>query len=228
MGKKHMSGILIVGGHGKVALRLAPCRPRGVKRSPACSAIPTTKRKSQQPALGPWPRTSKHWPPAAPDPPPKGTVMAFDDEALEIRAQGWLRVAAFHSLLQRSLDVALQDGAGLSASEYTVLEVISRQRGVHHMRMHQLSRATVMSASATTRLVHRLEVRGFLARFLCVDDRRGIYTELTGSGAELLGKARPIHDKALRSALVEAETLPELIPFVDLFRPSLTQPPGQA
>jgi DNA-binding MarR family transcriptional regulator len=154
--------------------------------------------------------------------------MAFDDEALEIRAQGWLRVAAFHSLLERSLDVALQDGAGLSASEYTVLEVISRQHGVHHMRMHQLSRATVMSPSATTRLVRRLEVRGFLARLLCVDDRHGIYTKLTGSGAELLGKARPIHDRALRSALVEAETLPELIPFVDLLRPSLTQLPGQA
>ncbi|WP_262107433.1 MarR family winged helix-turn-helix transcriptional regulator [Arthrobacter sp. Marseille-P9274] len=154
--------------------------------------------------------------------------MAFADDAVEIRAQGWLRVALFHALLERSLETALQDAVGLSASEYTVLEVLSRQRGVHHMRMHQLSRATAMSQSATTRLVNRLEARGYLARFLCVDDRRGIYTELTDSGTELLAKARPVHDNALLSALAEAEALPELVPLLDLFGPRPQQPgPGE-
>ncbi|MFD1210766.1 MarR family winged helix-turn-helix transcriptional regulator [Arthrobacter sp. GCM10027362] len=144
--------------------------------------------------------------------------MGFKDDAVEVRAQGWLRVASFHSLVERSLEAALQDGAGVSVSEYIVLEVLSRQRGVHHMRMHQLSRATAMSQSATTRLVNRLEGRGLLTRFLCVDDRRGIYTELTEAGLELLARARPIHDSALLEALSQAEGLPELVPLVDLFR----------
>lgn len=53
-----------------------------------------------------------------------------------------------------------------------------------------------------------------------MDDRRGIYTELTGAGLDLLARARPIHDSALLTALSRAEGLPEFVPLVDLFRNS--------
>lgn len=82
------------------------------------------------------------------------------------------------------------------------------------MRMQQLARAAALSASATTRLVTRLEKRGLLTRVLCADDRRGIYTELTKAGERLLEQARPTHDAALRKALAEAEATPELAPLV--------------
>jgi DNA-binding MarR family transcriptional regulator len=82
------------------------------------------------------------------------------------------------------------------------------------MRMQQLARAAALSASATTRLVTRLEDRGLLTRILCADDRRGIYTELTPAGRTLYRKARPIHDKALAQALERAEEQPELAPVV--------------
>lgn len=73
-----------------------------------------------------------------------------------------------------------------------------------------------LSTSATTRLVNRLEARGLLERFLCVDDRRGIYTELTGAGATLLEQARPTYDEALQSALGDAADVPELAPLVEV------------
>ena len=98
--------------------------------------------------------------------------------------------------------------------EYTLLDVLSRQVGVHHLRMQQVARATALSSSATTRLVARLEARGLLTRFICVDDRRGIYTELTEAGAALLDQARPVHDATLRAALTEAESTPELQPLL--------------
>lgn len=82
------------------------------------------------------------------------------------------------------------------------------------MRMQQLARATALSPSATTRLVTRLEDRGLLTRILCLDDRRGIYTELTPAGRELYEKAHPIHDEALERTLGEAITQPELAPVV--------------
>jgi DNA-binding MarR family transcriptional regulator len=72
-----------------------------------------------------------------------------------------------------------------------------------------------LSASATTRLVNRLEERGLLARVLCADDRRGAYTELTSSGQRLLTDARPLHDDTLERALAEAREVPELTPLVD-------------
>jgi len=141
-------------------------------------------------------------------------VMGIKDDAVEVRAQGWRTLAALHGLIEAELERSLQAEAQLSVVEYTVLDALSRQDG-WHMRMQQLARATALSASATTRLVNRLEDRGLLTRILCADDRRGIYTELTPSGIALLEQSRPVHDATLERALAEAQEVPELAPLVD-------------
>ena len=139
--------------------------------------------------------------------------MSIKDDAVEVRAQGWRTLAALHGLIEGALEQALQTTADLSVVEYTVLDALDRQNG-WHMRMQQLARATALSPSATTRLVNRLEQRGLLRRILCADDRRGIYTELTGEGSELLASARPVHDSALEQALTDAEGIAELASLV--------------
>ena len=141
--------------------------------------------------------------------------MGIADDAIQVRAQGWRTLAALHDRIDVALERALQAQAKLSVVEYTVLDVLSRQPGTWHLRMQQLSRATALSASATTRLVNRLEERGLLTRILCLDDRRGIYTELTHAGAKLLADARPVHDATLEAALAEARDVPELAELVD-------------
>lgn len=140
--------------------------------------------------------------------------MGIADDAVEIRAQGWRTLAALHGLIESNLERSLQAGHGLSVVEYTVLDALSRQDG-WHMRMQQLARAAALSGSATTRLVTRLEDRGFLTRVLCLDDRRGIYTELTPSGVSLLEEAGPTHHRVLEEALEEASGAPELASLVN-------------
>ncbi|PZF79685.1 MarR family winged helix-turn-helix transcriptional regulator [Jiangella anatolica] len=140
--------------------------------------------------------------------------MSLADDAVEARAQGWRTLAALHARLESRIERALQDAHGLSVSEYTVLDVLSRQDG-WHMRMQQLANAVVLSQSATTRLVTRLETQGYLGRYLCDTDRRGIYTEVTEAGGQLLAAARETHDTALQAALAEAADVPELSPLVD-------------
>lgn len=135
--------------------------------------------------------------------------MAIADDAVEVRAHGWRTLAALHGMIESSLERELQAKHGLSVVEYTVLEALSRQDG-WHMRMQQLARAAALSGSATSRLVNRLEQRGFLARYLCDDDRRGIYTEVTPAGLAALNQAKPDHDRALETALAEAMKTEEL------------------
>nr|WP_212754231.1 hypothetical protein [Nakamurella aerolata] len=84
------------------------------------------------------------------------------------------------------------------------------QREEHHhhgkgeqRRHHRPVRVAVGAAA-------RLEDRGLLRRYLCPDDRRGIYTEVTPAGCELLAKARPDHDRVLADALDAAAEVPEL------------------
>ncbi|WP_150241806.1 MarR family winged helix-turn-helix transcriptional regulator [Nocardiopsis quinghaiensis] len=143
--------------------------------------------------------------------------MGIADDAVEIRAHGWRALAAVYSLIETALERALQSRHGVSVVEYTVMDALDRQDG-WHMRMRQLARAAALSNSAATRLVTRLEDRGLLARVLCADDRRGIYTELTPAGRTLLAEARPTHDAVLREALEEAEGTPELAPLVAALR----------
>lgn len=140
--------------------------------------------------------------------------MGIADDAVEIRAHGWRTLAALHGLIETALERALSASADLSVVEYTLLDALSRQDG-WHMRMQQLARATALSPSATTRLVSRLEDRSLLTRVLCVDDRRGIYTELTAAGRELYERTRPVHDDTLARVLDEASARPELAAMVD-------------
>jgi len=139
--------------------------------------------------------------------------MAVPSQERVVRAEGWRTLAALHAAIDGALETALQSEHALSVVEYTVLDALSQQDG-WHLRMRELSRATALSASATTRLVNRLEARGLLQRVLCQDDRRGIYSELTHDGSELLRRARPTHDRVLEATLTTAGQTPELTPLV--------------
>lgn len=153
--------------------------------------------------------------------------MALPDEEVEALVHGWRLLAVLHSRIEVRLERMLSQGYGLSVNEYGVLELLSRQEK-HHLRMGQLAMAMVLSQAATTRLVTRLENRGLLARALCEDDRRGIYTNVTEQGLALLEQARPDHDTILSEALDEASHNPDLAPIVSGIRAAEAQPAPSA
>ncbi|MET8498692.1 MarR family winged helix-turn-helix transcriptional regulator [Streptomyces microflavus] len=142
--------------------------------------------------------------------------MTATDPALTALAQGWCALSLLHGKIESRIEQSLQAGHGLSAREYSLLDVLSRQHSGPggHLQMKQVADAVVLSQSATTRLVTRLEDRGLLTRYLCDTDRRGIYTDVTEAGLTLLAEARPTNDSALRAALDEASDNPELAPLV--------------
>ncbi|MEU6823892.1 MarR family transcriptional regulator [Streptomyces atriruber] len=143
--------------------------------------------------------------------------MTATDPALTALAQGWCALSLLHGKIEAHVERALQAKHGLSVREYGLLDVLNRQHDGEggHLQMKQVADAVVLSQSATTRLVTRLEERGLLARYLCPTDRRGIYTDVSETGAALLAEARPTNDAALREALDEAALNPELAPLVN-------------
>ncbi|MER8037424.1 MarR family winged helix-turn-helix transcriptional regulator [Streptomyces hydrogenans] len=142
--------------------------------------------------------------------------MTATDPALTGLAQRWCALSLLHGRIESHIERALESGHGLSAREYSLLDVLSRQHDGPggHLQMKQVADAVVLSQSATTRLVTRLEDRGLLTRYLCATDRRGIYTDVTEAGQNLLAEARPTNDRALREALDEAAKNPDLAPLV--------------
>jgi DNA-binding MarR family transcriptional regulator len=142
--------------------------------------------------------------------------MTATDPALTALAQGWCALSLLHGRIESHIERALQSRHDLSVREYSLLDVLSRQHEGDggHLQMKQVADAVVLSQSATTRLVTRLEDRGLLERYLCPTDRRGIYTNVTEAGLKLLGEARPTNEAALREALDAAAADPELAPLV--------------
>ncbi|MFJ6571378.1 MarR family winged helix-turn-helix transcriptional regulator [Streptomyces sp. NPDC091292] len=142
--------------------------------------------------------------------------MTATDPALTALAQGWCALSSLHGRIETHIERALQAGHDLSVREYSLLNTLSRQHDGPggHLQMKQVADAVVLSQSATTRLVTRLEDRALLTRYLCPTDRRGIYTNVSDAGLKLLEEARPTHDRALREALDEGARDPELAPLV--------------
>lgn len=142
--------------------------------------------------------------------------MTAADPTLTAPAQGWCALSLLHGKIEAHIERALQSGHSLSVREYSLLDVLSRQHDGEggHLQMKQVADAVVLSQSATTRLVTRLEDRGLLARYLCPTDRRGIYTDVSEAGLKLLAEARPTNEAALREALDESAKNPELAPLV--------------
>ncbi|MFB6890986.1 MarR family winged helix-turn-helix transcriptional regulator [Kitasatospora sp. NPDC056327] len=143
--------------------------------------------------------------------------MTATDPALTALASGWGALSLLHGRIETHIERALQSKHDLSVREYSLLDVLSRQHEGEggHLQMKQVADAVVLSQSATTRLVTRLEDRGLLSRYLCPTDRRGIYTNVSAEGLKLLEEARPTNDAALREALTAAARNPELAPLVD-------------
>ncbi|MEU9381511.1 MarR family transcriptional regulator [Streptomyces sp. NPDC048279] len=141
--------------------------------------------------------------------------MTATDPAVIGLAQGWCALSLLHDRIEAHIERALQVHH-LSVREYSLLGVLSKQHDGEggHLQMKQVADAVVLSQSATTRLVTRLEDRALLERYLCPTDRRGIYTNVTPAGLQLLEEARPTNDAALREALREAATKPALAPLV--------------
>lgn len=141
--------------------------------------------------------------------------MTAAPETTTALAQHWCALSVLHERIADRIGRRLEAEHGLSVRELSLLTVLDRQSEGRHLQMRQVADAIVLSQSATTRLVTRMEDRGLLARTICKDDRRGIYTDVTAAGRELLAEAAPTHDAALREALDEARSDPDFKPLVE-------------
>lgn len=103
--------------------------------------------------------------------------------------RGMLRV---HASLLRSMDDDLIAAHGIGLRSYEVLlrlDDAERRR----VRMSDLCRSVLLSASGVSRLVDRMERDGLVRRERCSEDGRGYWAVLTTAGRQKLAEARPTH-----------------------------------
>jgi DNA-binding MarR family transcriptional regulator len=141
--------------------------------------------------------------------------MADDNANSRIHAR-----VAWHNLLQvssrvvREFDRRLDLEHRISAREFDVLINLDDVPEAG-LRMTELANATLLSSGGLTRLVGRLEERGFVQRTQDTVDARSFHAKLTDAGRVRLAAARITHDAIihdlfgthLSAAEVDAMTL---------------------
>lgn len=127
------------------------------------------------------------------------------DRTTELRGVelgAWRGMLRVHSALIRELDADLTAAHHLPLRSYEVLLVLDGAPQ-HRLRMSDLSRSALLSASGVSRLVDRLEAEGLVERRRCDSDGRGFFAVLTEAGRVKLSEARPTHLAGIRRLFLQ-------------------------
>jgi DNA-binding MarR family transcriptional regulator len=114
----------------------------------------------------------------------------------------WRSLMWIVKVMPRLLDADLIRGAGMTASEYTTLIMLSEAPN-RELRMSDLASATGLSASRTTRLVDDLQTQDLVTKKASSSDARANMTRLTPRGMSKLKAAWPVHLASARARFLD-------------------------
>ena len=101
-----------------------------------------------------------------------------------------------HALSIQKIEKALSAKAPLSLYEYDVLLTIERTPD-NKIRYSELASKSIFTKSGITRILKRLESRGFIEREKCESDARGAFARLNKDGARALKDTWAIYSKEI-------------------------------
>jgi DNA-binding MarR family transcriptional regulator len=124
----------------------------------------------------------------------------------------WIGFLRSHALVIDVLSREMEQECGLPLPWYEVLLQLTNAPE-QHLRMHELAESLLLSRSATTRFVDRIERAGLVTRVTCDNDRRGTFVRLTEAGRQAFATAAPVHLRGIAEhfashvTTAEAETM---------------------
>jgi len=108
----------------------------------------------------------------------------------------WYRLLQVSSRVLREFDRRFDLEHRISLREFDVLINLDLGPG-QGLRMTELAGAAMLSSGGLTRLVGRLESRGYVLREQDPDDARAFHASLTAAGRAKLAEARVTHDEVV-------------------------------
>ncbi|MSR21805.1 MAG: MarR family transcriptional regulator [Gemmatimonadetes bacterium] len=136
---------------------------------------------------------------------------------------------AFLALLRTADDMRRRvsqvlEPAGVTLQQYNVLRIL-RGAGPNGLATLAIAERMVERTPGVTRLIDRMEEKGWVTRERCTEDRRRVWCRITEQGLRLLAPLDPqvnAVDDSLEQVL-EQDELAALIRYLDLLRDRLNQ-----
>lgn len=134
----------------------------------------------------------------------------------DITIQAWVRLVRAHQTAFSCVETALKKAGLPPLSWYDVLLELERA-GEQGMRPYELERELLLKQYGVSRLVDRIETKGYIKRQTCGDDGRGMRLTITPAGQKIRLQMWPVYkasiEKAMGSKLTsqQAENLSKLL-----------------
>lgn len=130
--------------------------------------------------------------------------------------RAWRLFITSHAKIIQKIDTDLAEAGEISLSWYDVLiEVYEAPE--KRLRMNEVAERVVLSRSGLTRLVDRLEEKGYLRRETDAQDRRGFFLCITESGIGALRSAWPIYARGIQSFFADSLNPEEAVILTKVF-----------
>lgn len=133
------------------------------------------------------------------------------------RISSYGRLVEAQRRLHRVFDRSLRSQAGISIVWYEALLRVARAAD-EQMPINELGDALELTSGGATRLVDRLEEKGYIERVRCPTDRRILWARLTDPGLEVLAAATRVHLDDLDENFVSRFTAEEMDTLEGLLR----------
>jgi DNA-binding MarR family transcriptional regulator len=114
----------------------------------------------------------------------------------------WVSMLRVHNAVVSQVDAELQEKHNLPLSSFEALLHLSHQPE-QRMRLSALAESVVLTQSAISRLIDRLEKAGWVRREPYPGDGRGAYAVLTAEGLALVREVEVTHLAAVRAHFLD-------------------------
>lgn len=122
--------------------------------------------------------------------------LVYRADVTDLHDLAWRRLLEAYSRTVRTLERELADECDLPLTWYDALIQLHEAGGT--LRVGDLAAHLLISRSATTRFVDRLERDGLIERKVFDGDRRGMLVILTTHGRAVLRTAAPTHVRGIK------------------------------
>jgi DNA-binding MarR family transcriptional regulator len=119
-------------------------------------------------------------------------MAKLDEDALD----AWRAFLTAHAHVTRAISRDLADAGLPDLSWYDLLWALYRHPD-RRLRVNELAREVVLSPTAMSRFVDRVEAAGYVRREPDAADRRALQVTITPEGADLLRRMWPVYEAGI-------------------------------